>query len=183
MKQIIFLLTFFISANLLAEVQITGVVRSANATPIANASVYIFVSKYFAPIITTTTDKNGKYKIVLNDENINLQFGFTTRYVNINAKPTEIISWRVGIAAANYDTLIFPVVCFPNKNYIIDVDLSSAKIKSDNIALEKIFQYKDTISSLEEDRHIQVNNEIGDERYDSLKLIPIKKVETLFSNA
>ena len=69
MKKLSYLLfTFLVSANLMAEIQISGIVKSAAGTPIENAAVSIFdeqMGRASIPLLTTFTDKNGNYKIVM----------------------------------------------------------------------------------------------------------------------
>jgi peroxiredoxin len=105
MKQVLyFFIMLLISANLLAEIQISGVVKSVAGMPIERADVCVSAGSYpMKPMITTTADKDGNYKIILSDTNLQL--------------------W-INYVAPNHSVLKIPVICLPNKNYVIDVNLS-----------------------------------------------------------
>jgi len=105
MKQVLFILiTFFISANLMAKIQISGVIKSAAGIPIERADVVVLeISFASEPIATATTDKNGNYKIILPDAQPQLQINYV---------------------APNHSVLQVPIICLPNQNYVIDVNLS-----------------------------------------------------------
>ena len=105
MKKIFYLLiAFSISANLMAEIQISGVVKSHNGTPLQYANVVVFDAENpIDPIAIFTADKNGNYKITITD---------------------SLLQIRIDYAAPNHNVLKVPVVVLPNKNYAIDVNLA-----------------------------------------------------------
>jgi len=88
----------------MAEIRISGVVKSATGVTLENADVLVYTAiTSTEPVVATNTDKDGNYEMVL---------------------PDTTIQFWIAFATPNYSGLKFPIILFADESYVIDANIS-----------------------------------------------------------